>query len=61
MSSTYFGEMTALLLEKGGYPTEIRSGMNNAALYEAVKSGQVDLYIDYTSSVYYQTSRSCTR
>ena len=48
------GEMTALLLEKGGYPTEIRSGMNNAALYEAVKSGQVDMYFDYTSSVYYQ-------
>ncbi len=48
------GEMTALLLEKGGYPVEIRSGMNNAALYEAVKSGQVDMYIDYTSSVYYQ-------
>jgi osmoprotectant transport system substrate-binding protein len=48
------GEMTALLLEKGGYPTEIRSGMNNAALYDAVKSGQVDMYIDYTSSIYYQ-------
>jgi len=48
------GEMTALLLEKGGYPTEIRSGMNNAALYEAVKTGQVDMYFDYTSSVYYQ-------
>ena len=28
--------------------------MNNAALYEAVKSGQVDMYFDYTSSVYYQ-------
>lgn len=48
------GEMMALLLEKEGYSTKIQSGMNNAALYEAVKSGQVDMYIDYTSSVYYQ-------
>lgn len=48
------GEMMALLLEKEGYSTEIRSGMNNAALYEAVKAGQVDMYVDYTSSVYYQ-------
>ena len=48
------GEMMALLLEKEGYSTEIQSGMNNAALYEAVKSGQVDMYVDYTSSVYYQ-------
>jgi len=28
--------------------------MNNAALYEAVKTGQVDVYVDYTSSIYYQ-------
>jgi len=48
------GEMMALLLEKEGYSTKIQSGMNNAALYEAVKSGQVDMYVDYTSSVYYQ-------
>jgi osmoprotectant transport system substrate-binding protein len=48
------GEMMALLLEKEGYSTEIQSGMNNAALYEAVKSGQVDMYVDYTGSVYYQ-------
>ncbi|NTV00447.1 MAG: glycine/betaine ABC transporter substrate-binding protein [Methanoregulaceae archaeon] len=48
------GEMMALLLEKEGYSTQIQSGMNNAALYEAVKSGQVDMYVDYTSSVYYQ-------
>lgn len=48
------GEIVALLLEKEGYPTEIRSGMNNAALYEAVKAGQIDIYVDYTSSVYYQ-------
>lgn len=48
------GEMCALLLEKEGYATEVRSGMNNAALYEAVKAGQVDLYMDYSSSVYYQ-------
>jgi glycine betaine/choline ABC-type transport system substrate-binding protein len=28
--------------------------MNNAALYEAAKTGQVDIYVDYTSSIYYQ-------
>lgn len=48
------GEMMALLLEKEGYSPKIQSGMNNAALYEAVKAGQVDMYVDYTSSVYYQ-------
>ncbi|MCU0631355.1 MAG: glycine/betaine ABC transporter substrate-binding protein [Methanolinea sp.] len=48
------GEIAALLLEKEGYSTEIRSGMNNAALYDAIKAGQVDMYVDYTSTVYYQ-------
>jgi len=48
------GEMMALILEKEGYSTKIQSGMNNAALYKAVKSGQIDMYVDYTSSVYYQ-------
>ncbi len=37
-----------------GYNTKIASGMNNAALYEAAKTGQVDIYVDYTSSIYYQ-------
>jgi osmoprotectant transport system substrate-binding protein len=48
------GEMISLLLEEKGYNTKIASGMNNAALYEAVKTGQVDVYVDYTSSIYYQ-------
>jgi osmoprotectant transport system substrate-binding protein len=48
------GETIALLFEQEGYKPKIISGMNNAALYEAVKSGQVDIYVDYTSSIYYQ-------
>lgn len=48
------GEMIGLVLEEEGYKTKIASGMNNAVLYEAVKTGQVDIYVDYTSSIYYQ-------
>lgn len=48
------GETISLLLEQEGYTPRIISGMNNAALYQSVKSGQVDIYVDYTSSIYYQ-------
>jgi osmoprotectant transport system substrate-binding protein len=48
------GEAISQILEKEGYETRILSGLNNNALYEGVKSGQVDIYVDYTSSIYYQ-------
>lgn len=48
------GEAISQLLQEEGYETRILSGLNNNALYEGVKSGQVDIYMDYTSSIYYQ-------
>ncbi|MDI9633474.1 MAG: glycine betaine ABC transporter substrate-binding protein [Methanolinea sp.] len=44
------GEMVALLLKQEDNETEVRSGMNNAGLYEATKAGIVDAYVDYTSA-----------
>jgi osmoprotectant transport system substrate-binding protein len=46
--------MISLLLEEEGYTPKIITGLNNAALYESVKNGKVDIYVDYTSSIYYQ-------
>ena len=44
-------EIFGKLLENQGYSYEINSGLNNAMLYEGVKNGQIDLYVDYTSAV----------
>lgn len=44
-------EIYGQLLEKEGYGYEINSGLNNAMLYQGVKNGQIDLYVDYTSAI----------
>jgi len=44
-------EMFGKLLEKNGYTYEINSGLNNVMLYQGVKNGQIDLYVDYTSAI----------
>lgn len=44
-------EIAGQLLENEGYSYEINSGLNNAMLYQGVKKGQIDLYIDYTSAI----------
>ncbi len=44
-------EIYGQLLEKNGYSYEINSGLNNAMLYQGVKNGQIDLYVDYTSAI----------
>ena len=44
-------EIAGQLLEKAGYSYEVNSGLNNAMLYQGVKKGQIDLYIDYTSAI----------
>ncbi|MDG6250330.1 glycine betaine ABC transporter substrate-binding protein, partial [Methanocalculus sp.] len=44
--------MIALLLEEEGYQTDIRSGMNDATLFEGIKRGQVDVYVEYTGTAY---------
>lgn len=46
--------MIALLLEEEGYQTDIRSGMNDATLFEGIKRGQVDVYVEYTGTAYSQ-------
>ncbi|WOF16261.1 glycine/betaine ABC transporter substrate-binding protein [Methanoplanus sp. FWC-SCC4] len=47
-------EMVAILLEDKGFDTEIKSGMNDATLYEGIKRGQIDIYIEYTGTAYSQ-------
>lgn len=47
-------EMLSLLLEDAGYSTEIKSGMNDITLYEGIKKGQVDVYVEYTGTAYSQ-------
>lgn len=44
-------EIYGQILEKEGYSYEINSGLNNAMLYQGVKNGQIDLYVDYTSAI----------
>lgn len=44
-------EIFGKLLEKNGYKYEVNSGLNNAMLYQGVKNGQIDLYVDYTSAI----------
>lgn len=47
-------EMVAALLEEKGFDTEIKSGMNDATLFEGIKKGQVDIYVEYTGTAYSQ-------
>jgi len=44
-------EIFGTLLETEGYSYEINSGLNNVMLYQGVKKGQIDLYVDYTSAI----------
>lgn len=47
-------EMVSALLEEKGFDTEIKSGMNDATLFEGIKKGQVDIYVEYTGTAYSQ-------
>lgn len=47
-------QMIAILLEEQGFTTEIKSGMNDATLFEGMKKGQVDVYVEYTGTAYSQ-------
>lgn len=47
-------EMISLILQNEGYKTEIRSGMNDATLFEGIKKGQIDVYVEYTGTAYAQ-------
>lgn len=47
-------EMIALLLEEQGYAVEVKANMNDATLYEGIRKGQVDVYVEYTGTAYSQ-------
>jgi osmoprotectant transport system substrate-binding protein len=47
-------EMVSALLEEKGFDTEIKSGMNDATLFEGIKKGQIDVYVEYTGTAYSQ-------
>ncbi len=47
-------EMISLILQNEGYRTEVRSGMNDATLFEGIKKGQIDVYVEYTGTAYAQ-------
>ncbi|MDD4255001.1 MAG: glycine betaine ABC transporter substrate-binding protein [Methanofollis sp.] len=47
-------EMIALLLGEEGYATEVKANMNDATLYEGIRKGQVDVYVEYTGTAYSQ-------
>ncbi|MCC7573277.1 MAG: glycine/betaine ABC transporter substrate-binding protein [Candidatus Methanofastidiosum sp.] len=47
-------EMVSLILQDKGYKTEVRSGMNDATLFEGIKKGQIDVYVEYTGTAYAQ-------
>ena len=48
------GEMISLLLEEKGYSTEIKSTLNDLTLFEGIKKGQIDVYVEYTGTAYSQ-------
>ncbi len=48
------GQMISILLEDAGYNTEVKSSMNDATLFEGIKKGQVDVYVEYTGTAYSQ-------
>ena len=48
------GEMIALLLEDKGYSTEIKATLNDLTLFEGIKKGQIDVYVEYTGTAYSQ-------
>ena len=45
-------EMIALILEDAGYTTEVKTGLNSQPLYEGMKDGDIDIYVEYTGTAY---------
>jgi len=45
-------EMVAILLEEQGYNTDVKTGLNSQPLYEGMKTGEIDIYIEYTGTAY---------
>ena len=44
--------MISLLLEQGGYETDIKTNLNDLTLFEAIKRGDIDIYVEYTGTAY---------
>lgn len=45
-------EMVAILLEEQGYNTDVKTGLNSQPLYEGMKTGEIDIYVEYTGTAY---------
>ncbi|MFQ5607864.1 MAG: ABC transporter permease/substrate-binding protein [Candidatus Zixiibacteriota bacterium] len=45
-------ELMSDLLEDAGFRTEVKSGMGSTVLFDALVDGEVDLYVDYTGTIW---------
>jgi osmoprotectant transport system substrate-binding protein len=44
--------MISLLLQQEGFKTDIKTNLNDLTLYEAMKRGDIDIYVEYTGTAY---------
>ena len=53
--SYILAHMTSLLLEDSGYKTDVKEGLGGTFVnYEALKQGQINVYVEYTGTAYSQ-------
>jgi len=45
-------EIISQLLEDANYTTEVKTGLNSVPLYEGIKDGDIDIYVEYTGTAY---------
>ena len=45
-------DVIAAELEEAGFPVEVRSSLGSIVLFEALVNGNVDLYVDYTGTIW---------
>lgn len=45
-------ELISDVLEASGYEPEIKAGLGSTVAFEAVRSGEIDLYVDYTGTIW---------
>jgi osmoprotectant transport system substrate-binding protein len=48
----FLPNMAALLLQKAGFDTEIRTGMDSAGARSALEAGKIDMYYEYPGTAY---------
>lgn len=45
-------EIISQVLEEANYTTEVKTGLNSVPLYEGIKDGDIDIYVEYTGTAY---------